>query len=77
MVTRAQLELYRSDRTEVLVDELARVLETPPGDPFTPECLVVQSRGMATWLNQQLAQRHREIKLRIRPIGIGAEGIDS
>lgn len=51
------LRVYRSNRTEVLAEALSDLLATPGGGPFDPECLVVQSRGMATWLSQELARR--------------------
>lgn len=51
------MHLYRSHRTEALADALADVLRRPIGDPFTPEIVVVQSRGMARWLSMHLAGR--------------------
>ena len=51
------MRLYRSHRTEDLADALAEVLGKPAGDPFAPEIVVVQSRGMARWLSMQLASR--------------------
>ena len=51
------IKLYRSNRTERLVDELAKVLSRSPAGPFAQEWLVVQGRGMGVWLSQQLAVR--------------------
>jgi len=52
------LNIYRSNRIERLVDDLARVLtEAPLGDPVQPERVVVGSRGMQSWLFRALAQR--------------------
>jgi len=51
------LNLYRSNRTEKLVDALADVLRTPPADPAVPEIVSVQSLGMRTWLGMELARR--------------------
>jgi exodeoxyribonuclease V gamma subunit len=51
------MHLYRSHQTEALADALAEVLRHPIGDPFTPEIVVVQSRGMARWLSMYLAGR--------------------
>lgn len=49
--------LSRSNRIEELFAALADELARPVADPLTPECVVVQSRGMATWLAMQLATR--------------------
>lgn len=40
------------------MDELARRIERPPEDPFTPDTIVVHSQGLENWLAMQLAQRH-------------------
>ncbi len=52
-----QLFLYSSNRLEVLIDKLAEVLEEPLSSPFSPEIIVVQSKGMERWVSLQLAQR--------------------
>ncbi len=49
--------VHRSNRTEVLVDALAELVRVPPADPFAPETIVVQGRGMARWLGLELAAR--------------------
>ncbi len=49
------LNLYTSNRMEVLVDTLATVLREPLASPFTKEVIVVQSRGMQRWLSMELA----------------------
>ena len=49
------LILYRSNRIEALLDCLTAELRAVPPSPLAAECIVVQSRGMATWLNQRLA----------------------
>jgi exodeoxyribonuclease V gamma subunit len=51
--------VYRSNRTEKLVDALVEVVARPHdgGNPFTPECIVVQGRGMERWLSMELARR--------------------
>ncbi len=51
------LQLHRSNRTEALVDALASLYATPLGGPLDPEWLVVQGRGMATWLAMELSRR--------------------
>ena len=52
------LNLFTSNRMEVLVDALASTLREPPESPFTKEVIVVQSKGMQRWLSMQLASRY-------------------
>ena len=52
------LILHFSNRTELLVDELASLVAEPLDNPLTSEVIVVQSQGMARWLSQQVALRH-------------------
>ena len=52
------LHLYRSNRTERLVQALASLLDEAPGDPLVREHVVVQGRGMALWLMLELSRRH-------------------
>ena len=51
------LNLYTSNRMEVLVDTLAAALRQPLASAFTKEVIVVQSRGMQRWLSMELASR--------------------
>jgi exodeoxyribonuclease V gamma subunit len=51
------LNLYTSNRMEVLVDTLATALRKPLASAFTKEVIVVQSRGMQRWLSMELAAR--------------------
>ncbi len=48
--------IYRSNRTEQLLDALARVAAEPLASPATAECIVVQSRGMSTWISMHLSR---------------------
>ncbi len=50
--------LHFSNRTELLVDELASLVAEPLSNPIMSEVIVVQSQGMARWLSQQVALRH-------------------
>ncbi|MCA9639630.1 MAG: exodeoxyribonuclease V subunit gamma, partial [Myxococcales bacterium] len=50
-----RLFVYRSNHAEQLAKSLAEVLRVPVADPMRAERVVVQGRGMATWLSQQLA----------------------
>jgi len=51
------IELYTSNHLEALFDALAGVVAEPLPSPFEPETIVVQSRGMETWLSMRLAER--------------------
>lgn len=51
------LHLYRANRVEALLESLTDVLREPLSSPIAPECIVVQSKGMATWLAMQLSGR--------------------
>ncbi|ABK99756.1 exodeoxyribonuclease V subunit gamma [Pelobacter propionicus] len=50
------LTICTSNRMENLVEALCDVLKTPLSSPFTPEILVVQSKGMQRWLAMKLAE---------------------
>ncbi len=49
--------VHRSNRAETLLEQLANLVTHPLPDPFVPECVVVQGRGMERWLSQGLARR--------------------
>ncbi len=51
------LKIYTGNRMENLVTALAGVLATPLASPFTPELIVVQSKGMQRWLAMELAKK--------------------
>jgi exodeoxyribonuclease V gamma subunit len=51
------LNICTSNRMENLVQALSDVLRAPLASPFTPEILVVQSKGMQRWLAMELAGR--------------------
>ena len=51
------LRIYTSNRMETLLEKLAGVVERPLPSPFTPETIVVQSKGMQRWLAMELARR--------------------
>lgn len=51
------IHIYRSNHLEQLLEKMAAVVSIPPPSPFAPECIVVQSRGMATWINMELSRR--------------------
>src|SRR5690606_16400754 len=52
-----QIVVHRSHRLESLADALAQFVGEPLADPLAQEWVVVQGRGMALWLNMQLARR--------------------
>jgi exodeoxyribonuclease V gamma subunit len=49
--------VHRSNRIETLVDALVDVVAVPVADPFAPEWIAVQGRGMERWLGMELARR--------------------
>lgn len=52
------VQFVAGNRLERLADLLAERLASAAGDPLEGEVIVVQSRGMATWLEQRLADRN-------------------
>jgi len=52
------LQLFTSNRLEILADTLAEVLRKPLASVLDEEIIVVQSKGMERWVSMQLAQRH-------------------
>ena len=53
----AGLQLFTSNRLETLAALLAEAARVPLASPFEPEVVVVQSQGMARWLQFELARR--------------------
>lgn len=51
------IKIYRSNKVEILFAILSEVVGEPLASPFAPECIMVQSKGMATWLSMQLSRR--------------------
>ncbi len=52
------LRVYHSNRLDVLEEIMEFIIERQPlADPFAPEVVLVQSTGMAQWLQMTLAQR--------------------
>jgi len=51
------LYTHASNNVENLVGALADVVREPAGDPFTPETIIVQNRGMQRWIALRLAER--------------------
>jgi exodeoxyribonuclease V gamma subunit len=51
------MHIYRANRVESLLDLLAEVVRQPLSSPLAPECIVVQSKGMAAWLAMELSGR--------------------
>jgi exodeoxyribonuclease V gamma subunit len=50
------LNLVKSNRMEVLMEALAELVAQGPDDPFTPEWIGIQSRGMKQWISLRLAE---------------------
>jgi exodeoxyribonuclease V gamma subunit len=54
----AGLQIFTSNRMEVLIEELADRVCEPLASPLAPEIIVVQSRGMERWVTMELARRN-------------------
>jgi exodeoxyribonuclease V gamma subunit len=54
------LNLYTSNRLEILTEKLAEVLSKPLASPLQQEIVLVQSKGMERWVSMELA-RHNGI----------------
>ena len=54
-----ELQIVTSNRLEILVKRLADRIGDPPASPFSPEVIIVQSRGMQRWISLELARYHR------------------
>jgi len=52
-----KITLHQSNKTEILLDSLIEILDTPLSNPLTPETIVVQSKGMERWISLKLAER--------------------
>ncbi len=52
------LNLFTSNRMEILVAHLSDVLKVPLAQPLAAEIILVQSKGMERWLSMELARRH-------------------
>lgn len=50
------LNVYTGNRMEILLETFTGAL-LRPADPFTPETIVVQSKGLQRWLAMELAKR--------------------
>jgi len=54
-MSQTKLKLFTSNRLEILAKQLSETVQTPLPTPFTPEIIVVQSRGMERWISMELA----------------------
>jgi len=54
----AGLNVYVSNRVEILAQKLAELLSTPLDSPLAKEVIVVQSKGMERWVRMELASHH-------------------
>ena len=51
------LVLHRGNDLDALVDALATLPPIDPPDPFEPETIILQTRGMERWLSMRLAEK--------------------
>ena len=58
MPSSPNLNLFTSNRLEILSVFLSEILKTPLSSPFTPEIVVVQSKGMERWISMEIAKYH-------------------
>ncbi|HEX5658270.1 MAG TPA: exodeoxyribonuclease V subunit gamma, partial [Polyangiales bacterium] len=49
--------VHRSNRLELLAEQLSELVRTPLADAFARECIVVQGPGMERWLSAFLSKR--------------------
>lgn len=54
----SNLNIYLSNRLEILVEQLAQNIRTPMSSALTPEIIVIQSRGMERWISLELANHN-------------------
>ena len=52
------LNIFTSNRMEILAEQLARIVRGPLPSPLSPEIIVVQSKGMARWISMALAKHN-------------------
>ena len=57
---KAGLNVFTSNRLEILAEQLALTIRDPLPSPFDRDIIVVQSKGMARWVSMELA-RHNGI----------------
>ena len=50
------LKVYTSNRLEILAEKLAQIVSDPIPSLFSPEIIIVQSRGMERWVSMALAR---------------------
>ena len=55
-MSQPNLNVYTSNRMEILAEQLAQIVRAPLPSPLIPEIIVVQSRGMERWISMQLAK---------------------
>lgn len=55
--TAGALRVHVAERSDVLVDALATLLAQAPADPFTPDVVLVPTRGVERWVAQRLSHR--------------------
>jgi exodeoxyribonuclease V gamma subunit len=59
------LNIFTSNKLEILSEKLAQLIKTPGPSALAPEIIVIQSTGMARWISLELS-RHNRICANIR-----------
>ena len=49
------LNVFTSNRMEILAEQLARIVREPLPSPLSPEIIVIQSKGMERWISMEIA----------------------
>jgi exodeoxyribonuclease V gamma subunit len=52
------LNIFTSNKLEILAEQLAQLVKTPVSSPFDAEIVVVQSTGMQRWVSLELAKHN-------------------
>ncbi|MBW2517138.1 MAG: exodeoxyribonuclease V subunit gamma, partial [Deltaproteobacteria bacterium] len=50
------LNIFTSNKLEILAAQLAQQLKTPVSETLKPEIIVIQSSGMERWISQEIAR---------------------
>lgn len=51
------MQIFLSNKAEILGEKLSMELENPVSDAFTPEIILIQARGMERWLSMIIANK--------------------
>ena len=52
------LNVFTSNRMEILAEQLAQIVREPLSSPLSPEIIIVQSKGMERWVSMKIAEHN-------------------